>query len=663
MAKFPDQRAPQVAPYGSWISPITSDLIVASTVTLGQVALHDADTYWCEGRPAEGGRMVLVYRASDGHTRDVTPPGFNVRTRVHEYGGGSYVVTGATVYFVNFDDQRVYRQDPRDPDAIPQPMTPAGQELRFADFTRDDSRRRLICVREDKRLIESREDVNTLVALDLEGGEQSGRVLVSGNEFYSSPRVSLDGTRLAWLTWNFPDMPWDAAELWVGEFDAGGGIASSKRIAGGPGESCFQPEWSPDGSLTFVSDRDNWWGLYRYQQGRVSSLYKKEAEFGTPQWVFGMSTYAYSAPSAMVCAYTEHGDWHLARLETESSSFTPIDLPYTFYSDIRMTAHRAVFIAGSPVTPREVIQYDFATRTAEVLRRSEETSIDRAYLSIPEPVEFPTEGGKTAHAFFYPPRNRDYTAPAGEKPPLIVKSHGGPTSATNSVLSLSVQYWTSRGFAVLDVNYGGSTGYGRAYRERLKGQWGVVDVDDCVNGARYLVERGVVDGDRLIITGGSAGGYTTLCALAFRDVFRAGASYFGISDLEILASDARGSNSHKFESRYEEGLIAPYPAGIAVYRERSPINYVNQLSCPIIFFQGLEDRVVLPNQAERMVDALRAKRLPVAYIAFEGEGHGFRRAENIKRSLEAELYFYARVFGFELSEPVQPVDIENLPET
>jgi len=640
---------PQVAPYGYWKSPITSELIVSETIRLGQIALQGEDTYWVEMRPVEGGRYVVVRQTPDGRRTDVTPSPFNAWTRVHEYGGGDFVVADGTVYFSNFADQRLYRQDPG---GLPRSITPE-TAMRYADGVVDHRRGRMICVRED-HAGGGREAVNTLVSLDLAGGQDEG-VLVSGNDFYSSPRLSPDGSHLAWLTWNHPNMPWDGTELWVGDVQTDGSLGRTQRVAGGAHESIFQPEWSPDGVLYFVSDRTGWWNLYRRRDGHIEPLIEMEAEFGKPQWVFGMSTYAFESARRIICAYNQQGTWRLASLDAVTCRLQPIEPPYSVIACVRAASGRAVFRAGSRTEPASIVQLDLATQHLEVLRRSSGVAIEAGYLSIPQTVEFPTEQGLTAHAFFYPPRNRDYVAPPDEQPPLLVISHGGPTGATSSVLNLSIQYWTSRGIAVLDVNYGGSAGYGRPYRQRLEGQWGVVDVDDCVNGARYLVERGEVDGNRLIIHGGSAGGYTTLCALTFRDLFKAGASYYGVSDLEALARE-----THKFESRYLDRLIAPYPQGRDLYRERSPIHFADRLSCPVIFFQGLEDKVVPPNQAELMVEALCAKGLPVAYIPFEGEQHGFRRAENIKRALDAELYFYSRVFGFELADPVEPVPIENL---
>jgi len=642
----------RIAPCGSWKSPITSDLIVAETIGLAhaQIALDGEDVYWTEMRPAEGGRYVIVRWTPDGRTTDMTPSPFNARTRVHEYGGGAFAVKEGTLYFSNLADQRLYRQDPGVP---PRPITPAAS-LRYADGVIDHRRSRMLCVREDHTAA-GREAVNALVSLNLEGDSEGGRVLVPGNDFYSSPRLSPDGARLAWLTWNHPNMPWDGTEVWVGELRADGSLGRSEGVAGGVGESIFQPEWSPDGVLYFVSDRTGWWNLYRWRAGRVEPLCEMEAEFGMPQWRLGMSTYAFESAGRIICAYTQQGTWYLASLDTATRKLDLIETPYTDIRALRAAPGRAAFVAGSPTEPLCVVRLDLATRQTEVLRRSSNIAVDAGYLSIPQAIEFPTEHGLTAHAFFYPPRNREYAAPPGERPPLLVLSHGGPTSATSTVLDLAIQYWTSRGLAVLDVNYGGSSGYGRAYRQRLNGLWGVVDVDDCVNGARYLVQRGAADGQRLAIRGSSAGGYTTLAALTFRDIFQAGASYFGVSDLEALAKD-----THKFESRYLDSMIGPYPARRDLYRERSPIHFTERLACPMILFQGLEDQIVPPNQAERMFEAVRAKGLPVAYIPFEGEQHGFRRAENIKRALDAELYFYSKVFGFTLAEPVEPVPIENL---
>jgi len=642
---------PNVAPYGSWKSPITADVVAAGEVGLEQVRLDGVDVYWVERRSQEGGRKVIVRRSPDGRLTDITPVGFNARTRVHEYGGGDYAVSDGTIIFSNFTDQRLYVQRSG---LEPWPLTSAS-DLRYADGVIDRRRDLFFCVREDHT--GHGEAINTLTSIDLKA-ENAGKMLASGNDFYSSPRLSPDSSRLAWLTWSHPNMPWDGTELWAGKLTGDGSIDEAVRVAGGINESIFQPEWSPDGTLYFVSDRTGWWNIYRWRDEKIEPLCPMDAEFGQPQWVFSSALYGFASARRIVCSYTKNGRDYLATLDTLTRAFNDIELPFTAISQVRAAGDRVVFIGASSTEPTSIVSLNLGTKELEVLQRSRETAVDAEYLTNPRAIEFPTEGGLTAHGHFYPPRNRDYAGPAHEKPPLLVMSHGGPTSASSAALKYAIQYWTSRGIAVLDVNYGGSSGYGRKYRERLKGQWGIVDVDDCVNGARYLVEGGEVDGNRLAIRGGSAGGYTTLCALTFRDVFKAGASHYGISDLEALARD-----THKFESRYLDGLIGPYPERRDLYVERSPIHFTDRLSCPMILFQGLEDKVVPPNQAEKMVEAVRAKRLPVAYLTFEAEQHGFRKAENIKRVLEAELYFYSKVFNFELADPVEPVKIENLDRT
>jgi dipeptidyl aminopeptidase/acylaminoacyl peptidase len=639
------------APYGSWKSPITSDLIVKGSIGLSQPRIAGDDVYWIEMRPSERGRQVIVKRSANGETADINPPDFNARTRVHEYGGGDYLAHDGVVCFSNFSDQQIYRQSGNsNPEKLTQETS--DDRMRYADAVVDSTGHRLIAVREDHRQTD-REAQNTIAAISLDGGAEV--VLVSGNDFYSSPRVSPDALQLAWLTWKHPNMPWDGCELWTGDIAADGSVTNHKLIAGGHRESIFQPQWSPDGVLYFVSDRNGWWNIYRAAGDGIECLCEMRAEFGIPQWAFGLSTYAFESEYRIVCAYAEKGLWRLGTINTRSKQFERIDTSFTDIDFVQACDGRAVFRAGSPREPLSIIEMNLENGETQVLQRGANLEIDAGYISEPEAVEFPTENGLTAHGFYYAPKNRDFAAPSDEKPLLLVKSHGGPTSATVAILMLTIQYWTSRGIAVLDVNYGGSTGYGRAYRERLRDAWGIVDVDDCVNGAKFLAARGDVDANRSVIDGGSAGGYTTLCALTFRDYFKAGASLYGVSDLEALELD-----THKFESRYSNGLIGPYPERKDLYAARSPINFTDRLSCPLIFFQGLEDKVVPPNQAEMMVDALRRKGLPVAYVAFEGEQHGFRRAENIKRALDGELYFYSKVFGFELAEPVEPVTIENL---
>jgi dipeptidyl aminopeptidase/acylaminoacyl peptidase len=594
---------------------------------------------------------VIVRRPIGQQAVDLTPPEYDVRTRVHEYGGGDYLAADGVVYFSNLSDQRMYRQVPG---AKPQPFTHTAG-MRYADAILDSAHNRIIAVREDHTAADP-QPVNALVGISTADDGQE-LLLAAGNDFYATPRLNPEGTRLAWLTWNHPYMPWDGSELWVAEVLPDGALGQRTLVAGGASESIFQPQWSPDGVLYFVSDRTGWWNLYRWQEqtGEVEALCPMEAEFGEPQWEFGISTLGFSSPDKLICAYSQNGYSHLAALDTRTLHLQRVDLPYTFIEDVHVVPGKAFFIAGSATEPLALVAFDLSTGEVEVLRHALESTIDPAYFSVAQPVEFSTEQGLTAHGFFYPPRNRDFRGPPEERPPLLVMSHGGPTSATTPMLSYSIQYWTTRGVAVLDVNYGGSSGYGRAYRERLQGQWGIVDVADCVNGARYLVAQGLVDGNRLAIRGGSAGGYVTLCALTFHDLFSAGASYYGISDLEAMTEE-----THKFESRYLDGLVGPYPERRDLYIARSPIHHLEQLSCPLILLQGLDDPVVPPNQSQMMFDALRARGLPVAYLAFAGERHGFLKAENNKRAREAELYFYARIFQFEPADEIAPIQIENL---
>jgi len=551
----------RIAPYGSWKSPITSDLVVKENVVQLQLALDGDDVYWLELRPQEKGRSVIVRRAADGTATDINPAPFNASTRVHEYGGASFMVDDGVVYFSNHADQRLYRHRPGE---APEPLTPE-KAWRFADAVMDRKRQRLVCVRED-HTDSPKEASNTIVAVSLNTGE--AMVLIAGNDFYSSPRLSPDGNHLAWLTWNHPNMPWDGCELWVSELDEAGLIVTPHKVAGSVDESIFQPEWSPEGVLYFVSDRTGWWNLYRWRGGNVEALYPMEAEFGGPLWLFGVSIYGF-VDGQIVCRYVKDGQAYLGLLNKATLELEPVALPYTFYYRVKANDGRAILIAGSPTEAASVVALDLATRKLEVLSHPSSLVIDPGYVSIPQAIEFPTANGLTAHAFFYPPKNLDFSGPVNERPPLILISHGGPTSVALLLLDLGLQYWTSRGFAVVDVNYGGSTGYGRAYRERLDGQWGIVDMDDCTNAALYLVEQGLVDGDRLAVRGASAGGYTTLCCLTFKDVFKAGASHYGISDLEVFAVD-----THKFESHYLERLVGPYPGRKDIYLERSPIHHI-----------------------------------------------------------------------------------------
>lgn len=638
------------APYGSWVSPISVDLLLKGQLILQMCRWDGDDLYWIEGRPLEGGRQVLVRRAAGGAVSDVTPHGFNARTRVHEYGGGQYAVRNGTVWFANWNDQRIYRQEPG---GDPEPITPEA-DVRHADLQVDAQRGLLYAVRED-HTTGAAEAVNSLVALDWEGRREAIPI-ASGNDFYSAPRLSADGSRLAWLTWNHPNMPWNSTELWVGELDSAGAVRSSRRVAGGGGEAICQPEWGPQGDLFFASDRTDWWNVYRAgdRPDEPEPLCRMEAEFAAPQWLFGLTWFAVRGEDEIACLHSQANSFRLGRLDLRTGKLVHVPLLYSQLGSIATSGARVAMIAASPMLSERVLVVDLDSGGEDIVRASTDIHVDAAYFSIPHSVEFPTEQGRRAYAIHYPPKNRDFEAPEGERPPLVVHIHGGPTSSAKPTFDLEVQYWTSRGFAFVDVNYGGSTGYGRAYRDRLKHMWGEVDVDDAVNAARFLVEMGLADGDRVAITGGSAGGFTTLLALTKRDFFRAGASHFGVGDLVTFVKD-----THKFESRYLDWLVGPYPERADLYRERSAVNFAGDLSCPIILFQGLEDRIVPPSQSEEFVAACQAKRLPYAYVAFEGEQHGFRRDSSIRRSIEGEFYFYSRIFGFEPADDIEPVEIHN----
>lgn len=637
------------APYGTWASPITAEAITRSSIRLGNLFVDNGHLYWTESRPMESGRTVIVCEPPDGDAFDVTPQPFNVRTLAHEYGGGAFTVHKGVVYFCNYSDQQIYRQELK---GKPEALTKQ-PDVYFADMIVDEKRNRLVCVQED-HTEKGQEALTTLVSISLKDG--NSEMLIAGNDFYSSPRLSPNGMLMSWMSWSHPNMPWDESTVWCGNVGSDGLLSNMRRIAGGPDESVFQPQWSPGGELYYISDRSGWWNIYRHSDyEETQQLAIRDADFGLPQWVFGMSTYAFESDSQIICTFSDKGIWKLGRTDTAIGILKVYDSKYTDFAYLQASGGKAYFCGGSPTEGTKVVSMDTESGACTVLKDSSDLQMEAAYLSKPQPIEFPTTGGKTAFAFFYPPTNKDFSAPGGELPPLLVKSHGGPTSQAHSTLSWSVQYWTSRGFAVVDVNYGGSSGFGRDYRNRLYDGWGVVDVDDCVNAAKYLGESKKVDQKRLAIAGGSAGGYTTLCALVFHDLFKAGASYYGVSDLESLAQD-----THKFESRYLDRIVGPYPSAKEIYQQRSPINYVDRLDCPTIFLQGLEDKVVPPSQSERMVQAIDKKGLPVAYVTFEGEQHGFRKSENIKRAIEAELYFYSRIFNFKPADTLEPIDIKNL---
>jgi dipeptidyl aminopeptidase/acylaminoacyl peptidase len=608
-----------------------------------------ADLYWSELRPYEGGRIVVCRRGADKSIGDVTPHGFNARSRVHEYGGGHFAVHGGTLFFTNYADQRLYRQEH---DGAPRPIT-AAADVRHADMLVDARRDRVIAVRED-HTTGAREPLNTIVAVDAHG-EREAITLASGNDFYSSPKLSPDGNRLAWQTWNHPHMPWDSSELWIGELDLDGRVTSSRKIAGGPNESMLQPEWSPTGELYFLSDRNDWWNIYRARGEGDEPVCRRAAEFGAPQWVFGMRFYAFNGPDEIVCLFHEKSGSRMGRIDLESGRLRPIDLFYSTLFNLQVSDGKAACYATSPTLAERVLVIDLETQAEQVVKVANPAHIESGFFSVPKPIEFPTEHGNTAHAFFYPPRNQDFEAPPGETPPLVVHCHGGPTGSAGPTYPFEYQYWTSRGFALVDVNYGGSAGYGRAYRQRLNGQWGVVDVDDCINAAHHLAEQGLVDPKRVSITGGSAGGFTVLLSLTKRGFYTSGSSQYGIGDLELFIKD-----THKFESHYCDLLIGPYPERTDLYRDRSAVYFADNLTVPVILFQGLEDEVVPPSQAETFVEVCQKKHLPYAFVAYQGEQHGFRMDKNIRRTFEGELSFLAQIYGFEPADQIEPVRIENL---
>lgn len=655
------------APHGSWPSPITPELLVAGAAAVGEVVVDGGATWWSELRPQEAGRAQVVRRFAELPAEDVLPEGFSARTRVHEYGGGAWWPHQGSLFFSNWADQRLYRYDPPlvgggDPPAPPRPLTPepatpAG--LRYADARVTPDGRWVVCVQE-RHGPSPGEVVNEVVAVRADG-DGPVRVLASGRDFVAAPRISRDGRQLAWLTWDHPDMPWDSTELWVGHLvDEPEGLAlhGARRVAGGVSaegreESLSQPEWGRHAQLFVLSDRSGWWNLYQVDDvDHLVALAPVEADVAQPAWVFGQSRYGVARHGTVAFTYSSGAVAHLVLLPEGGE---PVDhtLPFVSVTSLRVADEAVTYLAQAadhePVVARSPLA---APATAAIVRAPRQLGLDPALISHARATTFPTGGGAVAHAYVYEPRNPACVAPPGELPPLLVLSHGGPTSAAQPGFNLAVQFWTSRGFAVVDVDYRGSTGYGRAYRDALRGAWGIADVDDCCAAAAALVEEGTVDGRRLAIRGGSAGGFTTLAALTGRDVFHAGASLYGVTDLAALARD-----THKFESRYLDRLVGRWPEDEAVYADRSPINHTDGLDCPLIVLQGLEDEVVPPSQAEALVAALEAKGIPHAYLAFPGEQHGFRQAATILRALTAELWFYGRVFGFLPAGDIEPIDI------
>ncbi len=646
MAGRPGPAGPTIAPYGTWTSSISLDLITAGRAFPSYPRFDGQDLWWEEPRPAEGGRQVVRHRRADGSIADAVPAGVDVRTMVHEYGGAAWTAAEGTLYYSDVHDGRLYRSGPG---SRSEPLTVPGR-LRYADLEVDASRRRLICVGEDHS--GGGEAVNRLVTVALDGaGPVAPEGLVEGADFYAAPRVSPDGRHLAWLSWSHPNMPWDGTSLWVGDLGADGRLSEPRRVAGGDDAWIAQPRWSPDGALYYVGEATGWMNLYRWRDGATEPVLPMAADFARPDWVFGLSNYAFVGRGELLAVGRDAGRDRVWRVAATGAA-TELSLPFDEIEFVAGGGERVLLVADSGTDAGGLVELDLATGHWSWVSRSLEGELDPGVISTPRSITYPTTAGAVAHALFYPPRNAAFVAPPGTLPPLIVTSHGGPTSSAGEGLRLLIQYFTSRGLAVVDVDYRGSSGYGKAYRQALEGQWGVYDMDDCAAATAYLVAEGLVDGARVAIKGGSASGYTTLCALTFRDDFRAGVSYFGIGDLETFARD-----THKFESRYLERLVGPYPAARDLYVSRSPIHFLDRLSCPLLILQGLDDHVVPPAQAEEMAKALRAKGLPYAYLPFEGEGHGFRRGANVRRATEAELAFYGLVFGFRPADDLPPLDL------
>jgi dipeptidyl aminopeptidase/acylaminoacyl peptidase len=633
-------------PYGSWESPITPASIVEAANKLGNIVIDETAVYWNEVRPYEKGRSVVV--CFDGkNQKEITPPPYNVKSAVHEYGGAAFTVYQGTLYFSHGTDHHLYSLSP---DRVAQKLTNETHK-RYADLVYNPKTEKLYAIEETHHL--DHQVLNALVSIDTTGSNEI-KTLHTGYDFYASISLSPDKQTLAFLAWNHPLMPWDGTDLYTGKLLEDGSLAEVEKIAGGHSESIFQPRFSPDGTLFFVSDRTGFWNLYQKGEKEILPCYPLDAEFGSPQWVFGMSRYDFVSASALICSYTAKGTDFLALLDLEKKTLTDLGLSYTSYSGIQVSDYLLYFIAADPEKTPALYSYNLKTDQLNTLRKSKEISFDSSYLSKPETIEFPTEEGKTAFGFFYPPKNREFIGLEKEKPPLIVKSHGGPSAQATATLSLEIQFWTSRGFAFLDVNYGGSTGYGRAYRQRLQGNWGIVDVSDCTNGALYLSKKERVDPNRLLIKGNSSGGYTALAALTFGNTFQGGASYYGIADLILMTQD-----THKFESHYLDGLVGKYPEQKARYLYRSPLEHAHNLSKPVIFFQGDEDLVVPKNQSETLFKTLKDKRIPTAYLLFKGERHGFCKSETLKATLSGELYFYRTILHIPSNEPLDPIKIEN----
>ena len=640
--------------YGDWPSPVSARLIVSDSISIDEIRCSGDEVFYIERRPQEAGRCVIV-KIADGKAKDVLPPPYSARSRVHEYGGGCYCLQQNLLFFVNDSDQDIYLLRDHKISRITH-----NKNKRFADFSYDKTRQRLIAICETH---ENDSIENSIVSIDLHSGEISS--LESGNDFYASPRLNTAATQICWQTWNHPNMPWDGNQLWLADITDDGSLENRKHIAGDSHISVFQPQWSPDDALHFISDDSGWWHLYRRDRTtqKIEQLTQGKKEFGLPQWVFAQSTYAFFNDTDIICCYQSSGESILAKLAlSQTPELFEINTGWQEFSSISADGNNIAFIAASGKHFPQLVSATFTGRentlTGTVLKTSCTLPVSADYYSQAQVIRFSNRRNQEVYANYYPPRNPDVQPDENIAPPLVVICHGGPTGRSGIALDAKKQFWTSRGFALLDVNYSGSTGYGRAYRSRLDHNWGILDVEDCCDAARYAVSKGLANKDQLIIRGSSAGGYTVLAALTFEQVFSAGASYYGISELSSLASD-----THKFEARYLDRLIGPYPEAETLYQQRSPINHSEQLNCPVIFFQGEEDRVVPKQQAEKMFEALDKKGLPVAAQYFANEQHGFRQAETIEQCLENELSFYQLIFNLKEKDEIRfkgSIQIKNI---
>lgn len=639
----------QIASYGAWGSPIAPGDAVGAARAIADIEIDNGAIWLTELRPDAGGQAQIVRLRPDGVAEDVLPAHLSARTRAHEYGGGALLADKGLVYFINDSDQRIWRDAPG---AKPTPLTPEGP-FRYADMIADPARGRLIAVREDHS--GAGEPKNGLVAIDLKTGAVSE--LWQGSDFVAWPRLSPDGARLAFVGWNHPNMPWDATTLHLAVLDAEGAATRVFDVApASEGFAVLQPEWAEDQSLYYLSDAPGDWSLYRWRGGTRELVAHLDGEIGAPMWNFRTRCYALAGGRA-AAILTRSGVDSLVTIDLATGTARPVATPFSAIAPRLLADGRsAIALAGSADSGFALWRAPLDGGGPALVYRPQGAPVEAAYASRPHALSFPTGGGDTAHAFYYPPLNPRFAAPEGERPPLIVTVHGGPTSNAKPMLTAWRSYWTSRGFAVLDVNYRGSTGFGRAYRRKLNLSWGEADIEDVVAGARYCAAEGLADGARMAIYGGSAGGYVVLAALAFHpDVFKAGVNLFGISDLEALAAD-----THKFEAHYTDTLIGPLPQAKAIYRARSPLYAADAIRAPLLTLQGLDDKAVPPSQSQAIYDAVKANGVPTAYIAFEGEGHGFRKAENQRRTLAATHAFLARVFDLAPPEALEPVAIDNL---